>query len=176
MTTKEIETALQAIGYSPIDALDEAAGRIAAQPAVVEALAAYMEAGSPPMAVAAGKVTALAEKLPGRYGLTIARLSTALGLDPSGCFLLAAELYKDPASGDELITTMLEEGYWREISPGLRAHSWPPASQSLPVCTYCALRWANRYKKCPRCGHGVTETASDGNPHLAVPPDHAEWS
>ena len=127
-----IVRALTSLEYAPLDAVDDAARRMARAPQLVTNLFAYVMAGKPSIDAALRAPAELFVGLPG--GFSVASLVRDFGLSTVGAFLMASELVADTASAQTMLDTIIEEGYVRTMSDGVRALLYPPISDQYPVC------------------------------------------
>lgn len=154
-----IVRALTALEYEPLGAIDSAASRMARAPQLVTAMLSFVMAGKPAVDYAGQRPAEVFTELPGGY--SVASLVRDFGLSTVGAFLMASELVADTARAQDLLTTMIEEGFFTTTPDGLRALVHPPIAQEYPSCPNCARRSVRAYAACPRCGYGELEAQLD---------------
>ncbi len=154
-----IVKALADLGYEPAGALWEAASRMARAPEVVWIMLNYVKAGKPSINFTTKIPNDLFIELPGGY--SVASLIRDFGFATVGAFLMASELVADTHEAEEMLTTMIEEGYFMITSTGVRAFVFPPISKQYPSCPNCGCYWVRKYTECPRCKYGVIEQQID---------------
>ena len=157
----QIAVALNALDYTPVSGIQNAAMRMARAPELVQVLFIYLKAGKPAINYDTSTPNNLFMTLPGGY--SVASLIRDFGLAPVGAFLMASEIVADTPSAQRMLIAIIEEGYIQVLPNGTRMIIRPPVADQYPSCPNCGRRWVHHYPSCPTCGYGEMERQLDNN-------------
>ncbi len=162
---------LTAIGYQPASRLADAAMRLAQAPDILTDLRAFVAAGQPPADYNTRTPPCLFRPLP--LALCVADLMREAQLAASGAFLMAARLISDPARGESLLLSMVENGVWHVADDGTRSLRFPPLFKPTSHCRHCGRPQFRDTDHCVHCDMPLSAAAT--SPEEQALADFLAW-